>query len=102
MALQGASLLTLALATSLAWALAAAVILGLGTAMVYPTLIASVADRVAESRRATALGIYRFFRDGGYALGTIIAGVGLVALAPTLAVIALVMLGFAIVAWWKL
>ena len=103
MALQGASLLTLALATSLAWALAAAVILGLGTAMVYPTLIAtSVADRVAESRRATALGIYRFFCDGGYALGTIIAGVGLVALAPTLAVIALVMLGFAIVAWWKL
>ena len=102
MALQGAGLLTLALATSLAWALAAAVILGLGTAMVYPTLIATVADRVPESRRATALGIYRFFRDGGYALGAIIAGAGLVALAPTLAMIALVMLGFAIVAWWKL
>jgi MFS family permease len=45
--------------------------------MVYPVLIAAVADRVPAAERATALGIYRFFRDSGYAIGAIAAGVGL-------------------------
>jgi hypothetical protein len=49
--------------------------------MVYPTLIALVADRVNDADRATALGVYRFFRDGGYALGAVVAAVG-VAEAP--------------------
>ena len=44
----------------------------------------NVADRVSQAWRATALGIYRFIWDGGYALGAIVAGAGLVALAPTL------------------
>jgi hypothetical protein len=46
---------------------------------VYPVLIAAVADRVEAPARATALGIYRFFRDGGYAVGAIVAGLGLAA-----------------------
>jgi MFS family permease len=69
MLLQGAGLVTLALATSYGTALLSATLLGLGTGMAYPTLLAFVSDQAAPEQRATALGIYRFFRDGGYALG---------------------------------
>ena len=77
MLLQAGGLVLLASTPSFAGLLAAAVVLGLGTGMVYPTLIALVADRVEATDRATALGIYRFFRDGGYALGAIVAAIGL-------------------------
>jgi MFS family permease len=53
----------------------AAVILGLGTALVYPTLIAAISDYVAPVARAPAIGIYRFWRDMGYVAGGLIAGV---------------------------
>ena len=76
MLLQAGGLVLLASTPSFAGLLAAAVVLGLGTGMVYPTLIALVADRVEATDRATALGIYRFFRDGGYALGAIVAALG--------------------------
>ncbi|MCF6526152.1 MFS transporter [Streptomyces sp. JJ36] len=52
-----------------------AVALGLGTAMVYPALLASVSDHTHPSRRAGALGTYRFWRDLGYAVGALVAGV---------------------------
>ena len=52
-----------------------AVILGIGTAMVYPTLIASISDIASPEWRASSLGIYRFWRDSGYAFGALIAGV---------------------------
>ncbi|MEV7022581.1 MFS transporter [Kitasatospora sp. NPDC093558] len=52
-----------------------AVLLGLGTAMVYPALIASVSDHAHPSWRANALGTYRFWRDLGYAAGALVAGV---------------------------
>ncbi|MFJ2420271.1 MFS transporter [Streptomyces brevispora] len=52
-----------------------AIALGLGTAMVYPALIASVSDRAHPAWRANALGTYRFWRDIGYAAGALIAGV---------------------------
>src|SRR5690606_2963552 len=81
MAFQGAGLLVLAAASSYATALLAAVLLGLGTGMVYPVLIAAVADRAAAEKRATALGVYRFFRDSGYALGALIGSLGLLDLA---------------------
>ncbi|MFJ6016526.1 MFS transporter [Streptomyces sp. NPDC092952] len=51
-----------------------AVVLGLGTAMVYPALIASVSDRAHPAWRANALGTYRFWRDIGYAAGALVAG----------------------------
>jgi len=51
-----------------------AVLLGLGTAMVYPTLLASIGDVAHPSWRASAVGVYRLWRDLGYALGAIIAG----------------------------
>ncbi|MFJ9539599.1 MFS transporter [Streptomyces sp. NPDC101225] len=51
-----------------------AVLLGLGTAMVYPALIASVSDHAHPTWRANALGTYRFWRDIGYAVGALLAG----------------------------
>jgi MFS family permease len=80
MLLQAGGLVLLGFASTFVALLAAATVLGLGTGMVYPTLIALVADRVPVSERATALGIYRFFRDGGYALGAVVAGLGLAGL----------------------
>lgn len=58
-----------------AWWLAASILLGIGTAMVYPALIACVSDNVPPGWRASALGVYRFWRDLGYAVGAIAAGV---------------------------
>jgi MFS family permease len=56
------------------WA-AGSALLGVGTAMVYPTLLAAIGDVAHPSWRATAVGVYRLWRDGGYALGAILAGV---------------------------
>lgn len=100
MALQGLGLIILALSYSFALASAAAICLGIGTAMVYPTLIASVADRIAVEKRATALGIYRFFRDGGYALGAFIAGAGfLTTFIPVIIVVGFLVFGLSIISW---
>lgn len=56
------------------WA-AAMVLLGLGTALVYPTLLAAVSDVAHPDWRASAVGVYRLWRDAGYALGALLAGV---------------------------
>jgi len=55
--------------------LGGAVLLGFGTAMVYPTLLAAVSDVAHPTWRASAVGVYRLWRDGGYAVGAILAGV---------------------------
>jgi len=55
-------------------AVGAAVLLGLGTALVYPTLIAAISDAVTPVARAPVVGVYRFWRDTGYVLGGLIAG----------------------------
>jgi len=56
--------------------LIAALLLGAGTAMVYPTLIAAVSDATQPRDRARVVGVYRFWRDFGFALGAVIAGIG--------------------------
>ena len=56
-------------------ALAAAILLGLGTASAYPTLIAAISDQTTPAVRATTIGVYRFWRDLGYAIGAAVAGV---------------------------
>jgi MFS family permease len=56
------------------WALAMA-LLGLGTALVYPTLLAAISDVAHPRWRASAVGVYRLWRDSGYAVGAILAGV---------------------------
>src|SRR5438128_4946594 len=55
--------------------MAGAVVLGIGTAMVYPTLLAAVSDVAHPEWRASAVGVYRLWRDGGYAIGALLAGV---------------------------
>lgn len=99
MLLQGAGLLLLGLAPSLGPLLVAAVVLGLGTGMVYPTLIALVADRVPDASRATALGVYRFVRDGGYALGAIVAAIGFSALPGAIVGVGVGVLVLTLVTW---
>lgn len=75
MLLQGA-----ALAAMVGWRgftpwVAAGVALGIGTAMVYPTLLASIGDVAHPAWRGSAVGIYRLWRDLGYAVGALLAGV---------------------------
>jgi MFS family permease len=55
------------------WA-AGSALLGIGTAMVYPTLLAAIGDVAHPSWRASAMGVYRLWRDAGYALGALLAG----------------------------
>jgi MFS family permease len=53
----------------------AAVLQGIGTAMVYPTLLAAISDVAHPEWRASAMGVYRFWRDIGYAVGALLSGV---------------------------
>ncbi|GAA4959768.1 MFS transporter [Actinoplanes utahensis] len=72
---QAAALAGFAVADTFAvWALAA-VLLGAGTAAVYPTLLASISDVAHPGWRARAVGVYRLWRDGGFAAGALLAGI---------------------------
>ena len=74
MLVQAVALAGTALAGSfLPWA-ASAILLGIGTAMVYPTLLAAISDVAHPSWRATAVGVYRLWRDAGFAVGALLAG----------------------------
>jgi MFS family permease len=75
MLVQGAAIAAIAIGSGFAIWLGAAVVLGLGTAMVYPTLLAAVADVAAPAWRASAIGVYRLWRDLGFAAGAVVAGV---------------------------
>lgn len=71
---QAAGLFMTAATAQFGWWLVASVALGLGTAMVYPSLIAAVSDASHPSWRARSLSVYRFWRDLGYAVGALSAG----------------------------
>src|SRR5439155_13426873 len=74
MLLQGTSIIALVrTAGFFSWALCLS-LLGLGTAMVYPTLLAAIGDVAHPRWRASSVGVYRLWRDGGYALGALLAG----------------------------
>ncbi|HZA84038.1 MAG TPA: MFS transporter, partial [Actinomycetes bacterium] len=74
MLVQAVALAGTAVAGSfLPWA-ACAILLGVGTAMVYPTLLAAIGDVAHPSWRATAVGVYRLWRDAGFAVGALLAG----------------------------
>jgi len=75
MFVQAGALALIATATSFApWALGA-VVLGGGTAMVYPTLLAAIGDVAHPAWRASAVGVYRLWRDAGFAVGALTAGI---------------------------
>lgn len=86
---QAAGLFVVAALDRFEWWLLGSVLLGLGTAMVYPCLLAAVSDAADPSWRARALSVYRFWRDLGYAIGALTAGLlaALVGFAWTIAVI---------------
>jgi MFS family permease len=72
--LQAVALSATALTGAFAWWLPASAVLGVGTAMVYPTLIAAISDAAHPAMRARALSVYRFWRDLGYAAGALASG----------------------------
>ncbi|HUH13061.1 MAG TPA: MFS transporter, partial [Longimicrobiales bacterium] len=104
MVLQAAALGVVALGEGFGVWAAGLVLLGLGTAAVYPTLIARVADGVGPSDRAAAVGAYRFWRDLGYVAGGI--GVGLAAdlagLRGAVLAVAALTAASGVAAWWLL
>ena len=71
---QAAGIGVIALGATVATFAFGSVLLGVGTAMVYPTLLAAIGDVAHPSWRASAVGVYRLWRDLGYALGALIAG----------------------------
>ena len=75
MLVQAAALGIIASAHGFGPWLAAAVVLGLGTALVYPTLLAAIGDVAHPAWRARSVGVYRLWRDGGFAVGALLSGV---------------------------
>ena len=74
MLLQGAAISLVGLGDIFGLWFVAVALLGLGTAMVYPVLLAAVGDSVHPGSRATYLGVYRFWRDAGAMAGALLTG----------------------------
>ncbi len=72
--LQAAGIILMVISSAMVGWLLAAFLLGLGTAMVYPTLLAAVSDVAHPVWRGSAVGVYRLWRDLGFAVGAILAG----------------------------
>jgi MFS family permease len=104
MALQGLALVAIPLVRGEAPWLAAALALGLGTALVYPTLLAAVGDVAHPSWRASAVGVYRLWRDLGYALGALLAGLvaDLAGIPAAILTVAMLTLASSGIAAWRL
>jgi MFS family permease len=92
---QAAAIVVIGLGASFGVFAAGAVLLGLGTAMVYPTLLATIGDVAGPGWRASAVGVYRLWRDLGYAVGAVLAGVVADAFGLDAAVFAVAALTFA-------
>lgn len=75
MLLQAAALITLVWADTMSHFIILSSLLGWGTAMVYPTFLATVAENTNPGDRAKSIGIFRLWRDLGYAIGAVITGV---------------------------
>ncbi len=75
MLVQGFALLLMIYATSFFHFAALSVILGIGTAIVYPTFLAAIADYAHPQQRAESIGVFRLWRDLGYAIGALITGI---------------------------
>jgi MFS family permease len=81
--------------------LSGAVLLGLGTAMVYPALLAAIGDKARPAWRARSLSVYRFWRDMGYAVGALVSGLvaNSLGLAWAIDVAGILTLGSGLLAW---
>ena len=74
MLLQALAIVLLVLFSSFAGAIIAAVLLGLGTGLVYPNFLTVVAENAHPTQRAEIMGVFRFWRDGGYVIGALLSG----------------------------
>jgi MFS family permease len=92
---QAVGIVVIAFATAFSAFTLGSVLLGVGTAMVYPTLLAAVGDVAHPSWRASAVGVYRLWRDLGYAFGALLAGITADLLGLTAAVLIIAALTFA-------
>jgi MFS family permease len=73
--IQSAGLAVVCTSSSFGAFMVGGVLLGIGTAMVYPTLLAAIGDVAAPSWRSSAVGVYRLWRDLGYVVGALVAGI---------------------------
>ena len=92
---QAIGIAFVALANDFAGFATGATLLGVGTAMVYPTLLAAIGDVAHPSWRASSVGVYRLWRDLGYAVGALFAGIASDALGPLAAMWLIAALTFA-------
>ncbi|MCR4341648.1 MAG: MFS transporter [Gemmatimonadaceae bacterium] len=104
MLLQGVALGATALVRGFWPWMGAAVLLGIGTAMVYPTLLAAIGDVAHPRWRGSAVGIYRLWRDSGYAVGALLAGVvaDLFGMAWAIGVVAVLTLASGMAVIWRM
>jgi MFS family permease len=93
--IQAAGIIVIALGSTFMLFAGGAVLLGLGTAMVYPTLLAAIGDIAHPSWRASSVGVYRLWRDMGYALGALLAGLVADAFGLSVATLSIAALTFA-------
>ena len=75
MTLQGIAITVMVFATSFTQFTLLGIVLGLGTAVVYPTFLAAIADYTHPEQRANSIGVFRLCRDLGYAIGAILTGI---------------------------
>jgi MFS family permease len=104
MLLQAVAIAFIAVGSSFELWLIAAGILGLGTAMVYPTLLAAVADVAAPNWRAAAVGVYRLWRDLGFVAGALVAGLAAdwLGIPAAIAAVAAITAGSGLVVWVRM
>ena len=104
MLLQGVALGAIALVHGFWPWMGAAVVLGVGTAMVYPTLLAAIGDVAHPRWRGSAVGIYRLWRDSGYAVGALLAGAvaDLFGMEWAIGVVALLTLASGVAVIWRM
>jgi MFS family permease len=102
--LQAAGIGSIVLWQSLASWLVSMLLLGLGTALVYPTLLAVISDVAHPEWRASAVGVYRLWRDGGYALGAVLSGVvaDLLGVSWAIGAVGLLTLASGVIAWVRM
>ena len=104
MLLQGIALIILLFAESMSHFIILSSLLGIGTALVYPTFLATVAENTHPSDRAHSLGIFRLWRDSGYAIGAILTGViaDTLGINASIFIIGLLTLGSAIIIFYRM
>ncbi len=102
MVLQGVAISLTAGAGSYGVWLGSMALLGFGTALVYPTLLAAVGDAVPATDRASYLGVYRFWRDAGFIVGALLAGAvaDLSGFRPAIQLIAAITVGSGVLAFF--